>query len=141
MAIKVFLDSDVVISSLLSSSGAAHLLFEDAKVKFIISDLSVAELKIVAIRLGIQLNRLTNLIRTRCRIIELKTNSKELDTLYQGYVLHAQDAHIVSGAKQAKVDFIISYNTKHFQTNKIKQDFDITIVTPGQFLQYLRSLN
>lgn len=139
MAIKVFLDSDVIISSLLSTSGAAHQLLENTSIKFIVSDISVKELKIVATRLNISADRLIKLIDNYCQVIKLKTSSRQ--PAYQDYVLHQGDSHIVSGAHQAKVDFLVSYNTKHFKINKINRDFDITTLSPGHFLQYLRSLN
>lgn len=41
--ITVFTDSDVVISSLISTSGAANLLLNNSQVKNIISDVSVKE--------------------------------------------------------------------------------------------------
>lgn len=43
---KVFTDSDVIISSLISSSGASHLLLESAEsTKFFVSNISTKELK------------------------------------------------------------------------------------------------
>lgn len=113
--IKAFLDSDVIISSLLSSTGAAHLLVNKKSVVKYISNLSVKEIKIVAKRLGIKTAAVNRLIKG-LKII------------------------LVAGAVASEARFLLSYNLKHFKIEKIKRDFNILVYRPAQFLQYLRSL-
>lgn len=131
--IKVFLDSDVVISSLLSSAGAAYLLVNKKSVVKYISNLSVKEIKIVAKRLGIKSPAVNKLIN-HIKIVRLKKDSGK------NYVTDVNDSHIIAGAVTAKVRFLLSYNLKHFKIEKIKRDFNILVYRPAQFLQYLRSL-
>ena len=66
---------------------------------------------------------------------------EEVKNEYKEYVSDIHDAHIVSGAKEAKVRFLISYNLKDYNLEKIKQDLNILVMSPGQFIQYLRSLH
>lgn len=141
MTLKVFLDSDVVISSLISSLGAAYLLIRNTKdLELFISNLSLKELEEVTVRLNLDKNFLLSLVRANFRILELKTTNRKLKEKYKDYVLDPDDAHILAGAIEGKVRFLISYNIRHFKTDKIKRDFNIFVLTPGHFIQYLRSI-
>ena len=131
--IKAFLDSDVIISSLLSSTGAAHLLInKNSLIKFI-SNVSAKEIQIVAKRLKIKTAVVDQLIR-RLKIVRLNQD------FGKNYVTDFYDSNIVSGAVTAKTKFLLTYNLKHFKIDKIKRDYGILVYRPAQFLQYLRSL-
>ena len=106
-------------------------------IKLFVSNLSQKEMEIVAVRLHIQTDKLQALLERKFTIIELINEVREN---YFHYVLDKNDAHIVFGAKEAQVRFLITYNIKDFDIEKIKQDLNVLIMTPGQFLQYLRSL-
>ena len=137
----IYVDSDVVISSLLSSKGAAYLLIHHTiDIKLFISNLSQKELEIVAIRQDISLNELKLLLERRFNLVDLKHAMDEARKEYKDYVTDYNDAHIVLGAKEAKVRFLITYNIRDFKIEKIKKDFNILVMTPGQYLQYRRSL-
>src|SRR5438270_280016 len=117
----IFVDSDVVISSLLSSNGAAYLLIHQTKdIKLFISNLSQKELKIVTTRIEISLNDLKLLIERRFNLVDLKHTMDETRSEYKDYVTDNNDAHIVLGAKEAKARFLITYNVKDFKIEKIK---------------------
>ncbi len=125
---KIFIDSDVVISSLISNTGAsAQLLNTRNNITKMLSNLSQKELRIVMARLKID----GPLPKTE--IITVNSVKK-----YAIYSLDPNDAHIVAGADQSGARFLITYNLKHYKIDKIKQDLDIIIMTPGTFLQYLR---
>jgi predicted nucleic acid-binding protein len=51
---RVFIDSDVVISSLLSSTGAAYFLLNQSEIEPVISSISQKELQIVVKRMGLK---------------------------------------------------------------------------------------
>jgi predicted nucleic acid-binding protein len=141
VSFKVFVDSDVIISSLLSSSGAASfLLHRTNAIKPYISNLSLQEIRIVVERLSIDSNRLASLLEGNLGIVQLQYTKETVKTAYGQYVLDENDAHIVAGAKEAKAKFLVSYNTKDFKVEKIKQDFAILLITPAHLIQYLRSL-
>lgn len=139
MDLKVFIDSDVVISSLLSSRGAAYTLIQEVNTKSFISNKSVEEIKRVAQKLNIDEKSLKEVIK-KFSIIELKNPLKKIKVDYEGYVKDSNDAHIVAGAQQASAKFIISYNQKDYNSDKIKENLNIIMMTPAKFLQYLRSL-
>lgn len=140
--IKIFADSDVVISSLISELGAAYYLINRVKnLKLIISNYSKEELNIVCTRLNINKLKLKKLIKGRFEVIKVEKNIKEIKHQFKDYTLDPNDAHIVAGAELSQADFLITYNLKHFKVDKIKKDLGIYILNPANLLQYLRSLS
>lgn len=141
MILKVFVDTDVFISSLISEKGAAYLLLNETKnIKLVVSDLSVSEIDKVAKRLKLNPEKARDLIDRMFSLVQIKESAKKLKEVFGRYVLDEGDIHIVAGAKKAKARFLITYNIKHFKEDKLKKDFDIILVTPASLLQYLRSL-
>lgn len=141
MALKVFVDSDVVISSLISTTGAAFLILnQTGDLELFISNVSNLELEKVAERLDLDTDRLKTLIKERFTVIHLEETIEEIKTKFAEYTLDIDDSHIVAGAKFAGIQFLISYNTKHFKADKLKEDFNIILTTPSNLLQYLRSI-
>jgi predicted nucleic acid-binding protein len=132
---RVFIDSDVVISSLLSSRGAAYILLNAAGVTRIISTASVKELRVVCKRLNIPGDALDALIQKRFMVASIRGKTQD----YQIYVTDPNDSHIIAGAVSAKTPYLLSYNLKHFKVEKIKNDLEILLMTPALFLQYMRS--
>lgn len=137
MSKKVFVDSDVVISSLLSTKGAAHLLLNEQKSVFLISNISQKELAKVTQRLKISQRKLQNLIREKFKITKI---THKIASEFMDYTSDVNDSHIVAGAVNAKAKFLLTYNIRHFNRQKIREDFGIIVLTPAQYLQYLRSL-
>lgn len=137
--VKVFVDSDVVISSLISQKGAANLLLNSDKVEVVISNFSKKELKKVSEKLDIEQDKLNKLITERLKVVKLKSTLAGTKLEFEKYTNDLNDAHIVAGAKQAKVKFLITYNIKDYRKEDIKQDFGIMIITPAVLLQYLRA--
>lgn len=140
MTIRVFVDSDVIISSLISRTGAAYLLMHDIRIVRFVSDISFSELKRVAVKLHILEKELVSLIRLQCKEVWVGDKGKALKQMAD-YTRDTGDAHIVLGAKRAKVKFLVTYNMKHYRKEKIQEDLRIIVLPPAFLLQYLRSLN
>ena len=139
--IRVFVDSDVVISSLMSTTGAADMLLHNTEgIELYVSNFSVEELERVVSRLKLDQEKLHKLLNTRFSFVKINQPLKKIREEFADYIRDINDAHIVAGAKEAKVTYIVTYNIRHFETNKLSQDFQIILLTPGLFLQYLRSL-
>jgi hypothetical protein len=79
------------------------------------------------------------LIKERFEIVKIFQKFSVIQQEYGEYVTHTSDSHIVAGASQAKVRFLISYNLKHFKTDKINSELDVLLITPAILLQHLRS--
>lgn len=138
---SVFVDSDVVISSLISTKGAAYLLLNSQKEKFTISNISKKELEEVVERLKMNKDNLQDLIQKRLKVIDLKTHLEKIKNDFKEYASDQNDLHIVAAAVRAKAKFLLTYNLRHFNKQKINQDLGINVLTPGQYMQYLRSMD
>ena len=136
---SVFLDSDVVISSLLSSRGAARFLIKEERIQRYLSTRSCDELASVATRLHIDAKDLAYTISC-CQVVPLTDPTHALMAQYASYVIDANDAHIVAGAVASQARFLTTYNLKHFYIDRIKEDHDILVIPPAFLIQYLRSL-
>lgn len=140
--IKVFVDSDVIISSLISTTGAAHLLLNKTEnIELLASNYSLKELDIVVKRLRLNKKTLNKLIKQKFHIIEIIKSLEEIKKHYHKFTNDINDTHIIAGAEKGKAKFLISYNTKHFYEEKIMRYFDINLITPARLIQYLRSLS
>lgn len=137
--LKVFVDSDVIISSLISKSGAAYLLIHKTDLLLFISHISYKELKTVVERLKLDKKVLEKVIKNKFKMTKLPMSLFVIKERFKDYILDINDSHVIAGACQSKAKYLISYNLKHYKTDKIKSDFDILTTTPARFLQYLRS--
>lgn len=136
---KVFFDSDVIIAALLSNKGASSSLINLAVITGYVSNYSVEELKTVIKRNNMDIVALNKLL-LKVDTIKIEEQISLVKKIYTSYVLDDNDAHIVAGAHLSKAEFLITFNLKHFNTNNIKNDMQITAMQPGPFLQYLRLL-
>lgn len=134
---KAYLDTDVVISSMISSTGAAYYLIHHSSIKKYLSQESKLEIEKVATRLSLSQSALDHNI-SQIKLSSKKSQPSKINS-YGKYVFDRDDAHIVAGAVQTNVDFLITYNTRDYKLELIKQELDIMVMKPGMVLQYLRS--
>ena len=137
--LRVYVDSDVIISSLISQAGAASFIFSLKDIHLFASNYSKKETEIVAERLGLKEAKVKEIFERKLEIVFLTDSLENLKKKLAECVTDKDDAHIVAGAVKAKAQFLISYNLRHYKANRIKTDFDILLMTPAMFLQYLRS--
>lgn len=138
--IQVFLDTDVIISGLLSKTGASFAVIKHRAVKKVISKTVKEELATVAKKLKIEDYQGKGLVEN-INLVTLGLTKSELIKNYQQFVLDQRDAHVVVGAKVSKSRFLLTHNLRHYRVDKIKADLGIMVLKPGNFLQYLRSLS
>lgn len=139
--VKIFIDSDVVISSLVSETGASYYLLNQTRdLKLTLSNYSDKELRKVCTKLNIDKILVSQLIKNRFKLIKLEKTTQEIKTEFKDYTIDPNDTHIVAGAKLAQARFLITYNLKDFRVDKIKKDLGIHVTTPAKLLQYLRSI-
>ncbi|PIR80306.1 MAG: hypothetical protein COU25_00780 [Candidatus Levybacteria bacterium CG10_big_fil_rev_8_21_14_0_10_35_13] len=137
----ILVDSDVVISSLLSTTGASYLLLQKKIINsFYISSFSRQELEQVCERLDIKKDKLDSLIQKNLQIVKIDKQIKDIKNKYGKYVYDINDAHILAGAVFSKAGFIVSYNIKDYKIEKIRNDLNIIVFKPSMLIQYLRSL-
>lgn len=138
---RTFIDSDVVISSLLSDSGAAYFLLQSSSKELFISSTSKDEIEEVCKRLNIKSQKLVLLIGKKLKVVKISDMLEKIKNDFRKFVLDENDAHIIAGAVACKADFLLTYNLKDFKIEKIKEELGVIVMTPGSFLQYLRSLD
>ena len=135
----VFLDADVLVSSLFSEKGASWEILKSKEIKKITS-LTVEKEVIQVAQEKLKISSREVKIKLRnCPVKSLGIKKEELVEKYQGYVLHQEDSHVVAGAHLLKANFLLTYNSKHFCADKIKNELGLIVLKPGFFLQYLRS--
>ncbi|PIQ69947.1 hypothetical protein COV89_03215 [Candidatus Shapirobacteria bacterium CG11_big_fil_rev_8_21_14_0_20_40_12] len=137
--LRLYTDSDVIISSLISQSGAASFIFSLKNINLFASNYSKKETKIVAERLGLKEGKVNELFGKKLEVVLLEDDLEKIKEKFADCVTDKNDAHIVAGAVKAKAQFLISYNLRHYKADKIKTDFGMLLMTPAMFLQYLRS--
>lgn len=136
--IKVFLDTDIIISSLISDKGASYELVTKTKVEKSISKTVEEEVKEVSLRENIDQEKAKGLLRRTKRIM-INLPKEKVVKDYLKYVFDEEDSHVVAGAHKSRAKFLLTYNIKHYDSIKIKNDLGIIVMKPGTFLQHLRS--
>lgn len=138
--IQVFLDTDVVISALLSQTGASYEVINNSKVKKIVSKAVKKEIVEVTKRLDIGDKNLKSVLKN-IKIVSLNLKKKTVEENYSDYVFDKDDTHVIAGGHISKSKFTLTHNLKHYRVNRINSDLKIIVLKPGNFLQYLRSLD
>ena len=138
--VSVFLDTDVIISSLLSRTGASYNVINNPKIEKEITSSIEKEVKEVSKRLNIS-EQYTNKTLKKVRVMTIGMTKNDLMKNYKDYVIDEEDIHVVAGAHKSKSKFLLSHNSRHYKINKIEIDLGILVIKPGNFLQYLRSIN
>ena len=137
---RVFLDSDVVISSMISEVGASRILTSGNGFFLpIISNFSLQEITQVSERLQVSKSTFKQIINS-VEVINIDISLESLKSEFSKYVLDINDSHIIGGAVNLNTRFLITYNLKHYKQEETKSDLKIIILTPGSFLQYIRGL-
>lgn len=136
--LKVFIDSDVIISAMISKSGAAWQIIYHPNITALISNYSLSEINIVVQRLKIKPKSSRQII-SACKQLQIPTTAEQIGLSYSQYTHDPFDSHIIAGAVAAKTNFIVSYNLRDYKPKLIRRKLNITMLSPGQFLQYLRT--
>lgn len=135
---KVFLDSSVVISAVLSDKGGSFRLFNEAQNRNLIlyiSDFVLVEVfSVLKLKYPSKLFIFENLI-SNTHFILAKEPSQDLIEKMAESIADFSDAPILAAAKKAKVDFLITLDKKHFLTKKVKDNLKFKVLAPKEFLQ------
>ena len=136
--VKVLLDTNVLISALLSQTGASYELINNQNIIKISSSTIKAELIEVSRRLNIQILEVQSILR-KINVKPIGISKVDIIKLYSEFVTDMEDSHVLASAVSLKSKFLLTHNTKHYKEEKIKSDFGIIVIKPGFFLQFLRS--
>jgi predicted nucleic acid-binding protein len=140
--INLFLDSSALMAGILSADGAARvllLLAENGQIGVTISEQVLAETeRAIARKVPKALNDLRQaILASQVRIV--RDPSPEDVSGHPNLASHPADTPIVLAAMQAKVDYLVTLNRKHFIDDPgVAQQSGLRIGTPGDALSWVR---
>jgi predicted nucleic acid-binding protein len=139
---KIFLDTSALIAGVVSSTGAAREVLRLAEVGLI--ELVISRQVLTEADRNIS-TKLSSAIPDYERLLKaLKPSVVEdpsPETVKEArLVIHHNDAPILAAAREAHVDYLVSWNTMHFQTCSVRDSVDFPVVTPGELLIAFRRM-
>lgn len=135
---RVFLDTDVIISALISKKGASYAISTNKEIQKATTESIKKEVKNVSKRLNLRppsKKLFADFEKSRKKIAKSK-----VITTYSEYVTDKHGSHVLAGAVKTKSNFLLTYNIRHYKVDAIKRDFDIIVTKPGLYLQTRRNL-
>ncbi len=140
--INLFLDSSALIAGIVSTKGAARallLLAESGHITVTISEQVLAETeRTIARKVPLALGDLRQaILASQPRIV--RDPSPEDVNAHPNLVSHPADVPILLAAMQAKVDYLVTLNRKHFiDDSGVSKRSGLRIGTPGDVLIWVR---
>jgi predicted nucleic acid-binding protein len=139
---RVFLDTSALIAGLVSPTGAAREVLRLGEVRLIEPVMSRQVLTEAERNLSSKLPAMLPDYRTL--LTQLAPHIVEDPSLQAvreaSRVIHHKDAPILAAARGAGVDYLISWNTRHCHTDKVRAFVRFPVVTPGEFLHTFRRM-
>jgi len=137
---KVFLDTSALIAGVISPTGAARevlRLCEARVVELILSRQVLTEAdRNISGKLPAILTDYRALLKSLAPLV-VEDPAQHLVT-EAGRVINYKDAPILAAALEADVDYLVSWDTRHFHTQSVKSFGRFNVVTPGEFLRDFR---
>jgi putative PIN family toxin of toxin-antitoxin system len=140
--IKVFIDTSVLIAGVASVTGASATvldLCEAESIQMVISRQVLVEAdRNFSAKLPALLTQFRQFIRN---LAPLLVEDPPKGAVARAAALTAQkDAAILAAATEAKVDYLIPLDKKHFLKPKVKESIPLAICSPDEFLRMFESL-
>lgn len=139
---KVFLDTSALIAGIVSANGAARevlRLCEAGAVELLVSRQVLIEAdRNLSAKLPALVPDYRYLMQRMSPTLVEDPTQEEVAQAVR--VIHHKDAPILAAAISAEVDYLITWNTKHFHASSVIRVVCFRIVTPGGFLEEFRRL-
>lgn len=141
MKVRIFADANILIAGADSRSGASHAVLVMAEIGLFTLVVSHQILDEAERNLRAKLPRaLPNFAEQMAHLnIEVLPDPSPEDSAKWASVIEAKDAPILAAAVNARVDRILSLNTKDF-TQDVAKQCGIPIQTPAQFIHEIRDI-
>jgi predicted nucleic acid-binding protein len=137
---KVFLDTSALIAGILSPTGAAHevlRLCEAGVVQAAVSRQVLVEAdRNLSLKLPAVLPEYRLFLKQLSPLVVEDPSSDAVE--HARGVIHRNDAPILAAAMESQVDFLITWNTRHFHKKSVTTYARFPILTPGEFLEEFR---
>lgn len=140
--IKVFIDTSVLIAGVASVSGASATVLDLCEAESIQMVISRQVLVEADRNFSAKLPGLVTQFRQFMRnLAPLMAEDPPATAVERTAALIAQkDAAILAAALEAKVDYLITLDKKHFLKHKVKENIPLEVCTPADFLRIFESL-
>lgn len=139
---RIFLDSSVLISGIISQTGASSAILDLGEAGEIVIVLSKGVLietdKVFEKKFPDLIGDFREFIKSLSPVIIDDPTPQE--TREAESVIHKDDALILAAAQKAEIHYLVSLDTKHFHGIKARQYLKNPIVTPAQFLTEFRRI-
>ena len=138
---RVFLDTNVLISGLMSRTGASAAILDLGEAEEIIIVIS-RHVLVEADRVFLaKFPRLIDPFRMFIKnLMPLLVDDPKPQAVHEaGTIIEMGDAPILAAVKSEHVDYLVTLNTKHFKTVKVREYCSTPILTPGEFLAVFRA--
>lgn len=136
--LRIFLDTSVVFSAVLSSTGGARKLFHLAEaglLRLIVGPTVLREAdEVVRRKVPASLPQLAQLLDAG-RVETTPAAMPEQLEQAQGLVQYVPDAHVLAEAICAEVDWFVTHDKEHFLSARQEIKLSFEIGTPGDLLQ------
>lgn len=137
---KVFLDTSALMAGIISTTGAARevlRLCEAGVVEPVISRQVLTEAdRNLSEKLPALVSDFRDWMYQMSPMLVEDPSKKEVAQAAR--VIHAKDAPILAAALNARVDYLITWDTRHFHKPSVTTAVPFKIMTPGEFLEEFR---
>lgn len=139
---EIFLDSSALMAGIISSQGASRvllLLAEDQKIRITISVQIIAEVERNIARKVPKVLKYAREMILRSQIIIVGDPSMVDVLQHLDWISHTADVPILVAAVNAKTEFLVTLNTKHYLDDPhVSLLTGLRIGTPGDTLMWIR---
>jgi len=137
---RVFLDANVLISGVVSPKGAPAAILDLGEAEEILIVTSRQVLVEADRNFSKKFPELTERYRRFIKNLAplLLEDPSEQAVHEAAKIIHPKDAPIVAAAHAAKLDYLVTGNTRHFATDAVRKHLSALVVTPAEFLTAFR---
>ncbi len=137
---QVFIDTSALIAGMLSPTGAAHEVLRLCEAHVVQAVLSRQVLVETDRNLADKLPTLLPDYRAFLKHLapRIAADPPRASVERAKELIHHNDAPILAAALLAHVDYLVTWNTRHFQKKAVRDAAPFPIVTPGEFLEAFR---
>lgn len=138
--LKVFLDTSALIAGISSSKGAARAVLQLAEIGlievFVSRQVIIESDRNIEAKLIEMIDEYRKFIEILAPVLVDDPSQKEVKKFSS--IIHPDDAPIFAAAVNSGVDYLVTWDRKHFIGKNISIRSNLKIVTPGEFLKYFR---
>ena len=138
---RVFIDTNVLVAGLVSTKGASAVILdlgEAEEIRIVISQHVLIESdRVFLAKFPYLIDRFRVFIKDLAPLLLEDPKSQAVHEANK--VIELGDAPILAAVKSTHIDYLVTLDTKHFETDKVQNYISTQIVTPGEFLKAFRT--